>query len=62
MSIQAFLKNYLYKANIQNILTILFYIYDFSKKLYDDLCEIYTYIKGDPNCNINNLLNTTSNN
>ena len=36
--------------------------YDFSKKLYDDLCEIYTYIKGDPNCNIDNLLNTTSNN
>ena len=36
--------------------------YDFSKKLYDDLREIYAYIKGDPNCNIDNLLNTTSNN
>ena len=36
--------------------------YDFSKKLYDDLCEIYAYIKGDPNCNIDNLLNTMTNN
>ena len=34
----------------------------FQKKLYDDLREIYAYIKGDPNCNIDNLLNTTLNN